>query len=65
MSDTDCKAARIRPGEVRYIKLGPGGAWESASLKGGRLDWGIRPARSIKAGAAFTSLTLPGVSISA
>jgi len=31
---------RIRPTTTRYIKLGPGGAWESASLDGGRIDWG-------------------------
>ena len=41
MSETDGEAARIKPGEVRYIKLGPGGVWESASLDGGRIDWGI------------------------
>lgn len=31
---------RVQPATVRYIKLGPGGAWESASLDGGRIDWG-------------------------
>ena len=31
---------RIAPAAVRYIKLGPGGAWENASLDGGRIDWG-------------------------
>lgn len=41
MSEKDDGTARINPGEVRYIKLGPGGAWESASLDGDRLDWGI------------------------
>ena len=35
------RAVRVSPGEVRYIKLGRGGAWEEASLDGGRLDWGI------------------------
>ena len=31
---------KIRPNAVRYIKLGAGGAWEAASLDGGRIDWG-------------------------
>jgi len=41
MRERNDRAARVNPGEVRYIKLGPGGAWESGSLDGGRLDWGI------------------------
>ena len=41
MSVQNERAAPINPGEVRYIKLGPGGAWESVSLDGGRLDWGL------------------------
>ena len=41
MDEQNDRAARINPGEVRYIKLGPGGAWERASLDGGRLDWGV------------------------
>ncbi len=42
MGDKNGGLGPISPGEVRYIKLGPGGAWESASLDGGRLGWGIR-----------------------
>ena len=30
----------ITPSQIRYIKLGPGGAWEAASLDGNRIDWG-------------------------
>lgn len=41
MGDKNGGLGPINPGEVRYIKLGPGGAWESASLDGGRLGWGI------------------------
>jgi len=41
MDEQDGRAGRVNPGEVRYIKLGRGGAWEAASLDGGRLDWGI------------------------
>lgn len=41
MDEQDGRADRVNPGEVRYIKLGRGGAWEAASLDGGRLDWGI------------------------
>lgn len=26
---------------VRYIKLGPGGAWETTCLDGDRIDWGV------------------------
>jgi hypothetical protein len=31
---------QIAPAAIRYIKLGPGGAWEAAALDGGRIDWG-------------------------
>ena len=41
MDEQDGRAGRVNPGEVRYIKLGRGGAWEAASLDGGRLDWGV------------------------
>lgn len=41
MSEKEDRVARINPEEVRYIKLGPGGARENASLDGGRLDWGF------------------------
>ena len=41
MSEQGDKAGPIIPGEIRYIKLGPGGAWERASLDGGRIDWGL------------------------
>jgi hypothetical protein len=33
-------ADRIDRAVVRYIKLGPKGAWEAAALEGGRLEWG-------------------------
>ena len=33
----------IAPAEVRYIKLGAGGAWEAASLDQGRIYWGTDP----------------------
>lgn len=32
--------APISPTAVRYIKLGPGGLWEAASLDGNQIDWG-------------------------
>lgn len=41
MDEQDGRTGRVNPEEVRYIKLGRGGAWEAASLDGGRLDWGI------------------------
>jgi hypothetical protein len=31
---------RVAPADIRYIKLGAGGAWEAASLDRGRIDWG-------------------------
>lgn len=34
--------SKVAPATIRYIKLGPGGAWEAASLDGGRIDWGDR-----------------------
>ena len=40
MPERPSKLRRIAPATVRYIKLGPGGAWEAASLDGGRMDWG-------------------------
>ena len=40
MSKYQSKQREVAPANVRYIKLGPGGAWESASLDGGRIDWG-------------------------
>jgi hypothetical protein len=40
MSGTLTEQQRIAPADTRYIKLGPGGAWEAASLDGGRIDWG-------------------------
>ncbi len=41
MDDEYDRMGRVNPGEIRYIKLGPGGAWEASSLDRGRLDWGI------------------------
>ncbi len=32
MSEKNGVLDPVNPGEVRYIKLGPGGAWENASL---------------------------------
>jgi hypothetical protein len=40
MIERSDKHKRVAPATVRYIKLGPGGAWEAASLGGGRIDWG-------------------------
>lgn len=31
----------IAPAAMRYIKLGPGGAWEKTCLDGARIDWGM------------------------
>lgn len=39
MTEPPDKHRKIAPAEIRYIKLGPGGAWEAASLDGGRIDW--------------------------
>lgn len=36
----DTTLALIAPAHCRYIKLGPGGAWEAAALDQGRLYWG-------------------------
>lgn len=40
MSKLHSKQVAVAPAHVRYIKLGPGGAWEAASLDGDRIDWG-------------------------
>ena len=53
MSNDVQKVARVKPRDVRYIKLGPGGVWENAYLDGDRIDWGISP--SWIAGAAHTT----------
>ena len=38
---TPSQTGPVRATNVRYIKLGPGGRWERASLDRGRLDWGL------------------------
>lgn len=38
---TPRKAPPVTASKVRYIKFGPGGRWEAASLDQGRLDWGL------------------------
>lgn len=40
MSELSIKLRKVTPASIRYIKLGPGGAWEAASLESGRIDWG-------------------------
>lgn len=35
------KRKRVTATISRYIKLGPGGAWEASSLGAGRIDWGM------------------------
>ncbi len=40
MTEQPNKQSRVAPATIRYIKLGPGGVWEAASLGGGRIDWG-------------------------
>ncbi len=40
MMEEPNKQSRVAPATIRYIKLGPGGAWEAASLDGSRIDWG-------------------------
>jgi hypothetical protein len=37
----DATLTRISPANIRYIKLGAGGAWEAASLDGDRIEWGF------------------------
>ncbi len=40
MTEQPNKENKVALATIRYIKLGPGGAWEAASLDGGRIDWG-------------------------
>jgi len=40
MTEEPNTQSKVAPATIRYIKLGPGGAWEAASLDGGRIDWG-------------------------
>jgi len=40
MTEQPNKQSKVASATIRYIKLGPGGAWEAASLDGGRIDWG-------------------------
>lgn len=52
MSEHPNKQSKVAPVYVRYIKLGPGGAWEAASLDGGRIDWGNKADPLVLAAAA-------------